>query len=365
MPIPLNDGTSGSNRADVEAIANDGGIMAAKIRRSATELADGTYYAPVVGDGSVGKDGDGGAPASTALLRFEVAANVITELFVVGQGGGYTYGKVYLESGASQDGNANNYGLFTSVDGGVNLTPAVIPAPTAAGGGHGEIEVVIGPRGGHGAAGAGKIERELGAKRVMSNIVLRFDEGEGDFPTDNDFRRIGILKDPNSVPLAGLATERTLYAVKRLKFASVAGGGFVPDDYIYQNRVQGGVPTGLYAKGRVIGVDDANGIITYYQSVDEHADNGVVREFQDSSVAGFQVVTANDLNPVDVPGSNPSATGTLEPAGTVTVGAVDYVNGYAGPEIEANSGDLLYVENRRLITRALDQEEDIKLVIEF
>jgi len=44
---------------------------------------------------------------------------------------------------------------------------------------------------------------------------------------------------------------------------------------------------------------------------------------------------------------------------------VTFASGLAAPEIENNSGDLIYVENRRLITRAPDQIEDIKLVIEF
>jgi hypothetical protein len=42
-----------------------------------------------------------------------------------------------------------------------------------------------------------------------------------------------------------------------------------------------------------------------------------------------------------------------------------FAAGLANPEIENNSGEIIYVENRRLITRAPDQIEDIKLVIEF
>jgi len=49
----------------------------------------------------------------------------------------------------------------------------------------------------------------------------------------------------------------------------------------------------------------------------------------------------------------------------VTLGGVTFSNGLANPEIENNSGEIIYVENRRLITRAADQIEDIKLVIEF
>ena len=44
---------------------------------------------------------------------------------------------------------------------------------------------------------------------------------------------------------------------------------------------------------------------------------------------------------------------------------VQFTNGLANPEIANNSGDVIYLENRRLITRAPDQIEDIKLVIEF
>ena len=39
--------------------------------------------------------------------------------------------------------------------------------------------------------------------------------------------------------------------------------------------------------------------------------------------------------------------------------------GYNDPELEPNSGHILYVENRRLISRASDQTEDIKIVVEF
>ena len=30
----------------------------------------------------------------------------------------------------------------------------------------------------------------------MTNIRLTYSEGSGDFPVDNDFRRIGIIADP-------------------------------------------------------------------------------------------------------------------------------------------------------------------------
>ena len=56
----------------------------------------------------------------------------------------------------------------------------------------GAIEVVLPPAGGHGS----DHETELNGKRVMTNIRLTYSEGQGDFPVDNDFRRIGIVADP-------------------------------------------------------------------------------------------------------------------------------------------------------------------------
>ena len=40
-------------------------------------------------------------------------------------------------------------------------------------------------------------------------------------------------------------------------------------------------------------------------------------------------------------------------------------NGYSKPELASNSGDVVYIDNRRAISRANDQVEDIKIVIEF
>ena len=85
-----------------------------------------------------------------------------------------------------------------------------------------------------------------------------------------------------------------------------------------------------------------------------HTDNGVVRDFE--SDAANAVV-----------GSSSASSGNVDVAladGTELVGSI-FTDGMADPEIENNSGDLIYIENRRLITRAADQIEDIKLVIEF
>ena len=42
-----------------------------------------------------------------------------------------------------------------------------------------------------------------------------------------------------------------------------------------------------------------------------------------------------------------------------------FTSGYSSSELESDSGDVMYVENRAIITRATDQTENVKLIIEF
>jgi hypothetical protein len=44
---------------------------------------------------------------------------------------------------------------------------------------------------------------------------------------------------------------------------------------------------------------------------------------------------------------------------------LSFANGYSRPEVEKYTGDIIYVENRRTVSRAIDQIEDVKLVVEF
>jgi hypothetical protein len=66
-----------------------------------------------------------------------------------------------------------------------------------------------------------------------------------------------------------------------------------------------------------------------------------------------------------ITGQGSSATGTPDTSVTSTVNNVSFISGYSVPEIDHDSGDVLYVENRTPIQRATDQTENIKLVIEF
>jgi len=334
MPIVL---PSDSTRQATEALAVAGSIDVALTKSAGANLPNGTHYAPILGDGTGG------------IVSIVVANGAITSTTVVARGQNYTYASVPLVTGVplGTGGSTEAIGLFTQQA----LTTPVTVGGTATG----SIEVILPPQGGHGSS----MEVELNAKRVMTNIRLTFIENAGDFPVDNDFRRIGIIKDPYEYGTTTYATADTLAGLRAIKITA-ATGNYVPDEIITQT------VTGGTARGQVVSWTlDAgspsptpgtpgSGVLKYIQSPDYHTDNSVVRAFQ--SNASNAVVGASSLS-----------SGTVQVAladGTEIIGSI-FVDGLANPEIENNSGDLVYIENRRLITRAADQIEDIKLVIEF
>jgi len=312
--------------------AVDGAIDTILISDAGSALPTGaTLYAPILGDGA-----DGVAKVTTDNTGAVSAVEVQTP------GTGYTYGSVALKSGTGTGAGGNAYGLFSDD----TLSTAENINATA----RGALEVIIPPAGGHGA----NLAQELNGKRVMVNVRLTYAEGSGDFPVDNDFRRIGLIKDPLQWGSTNFATANTLsgvYAV-RVNGTGLTSSSFGKDNTITQT-LNGGAGT---AKGTVVSwTADGNGnggILKYFQSPKAHTDNGVVRAFENnSSSAIVDGGTSVSVNPDSTYSS--------------TTEGVTFASGLANPEIKNNSGELVYIENRRLITRAADQIEDIKLVIEF
>jgi hypothetical protein len=315
MPIVL---PSNQSRTNVEALAVPGAIDVVLIEDIGLNLpASQTLYTAIKGDGTGG------------VVEFATdASGSIVSASVVDRGQDYTYANVLL-------GNGN---LFSDQ----GLTVGVATASGATG----ALEVVMPPQGGHGS----DHEIELNGKRVMTNIRLTYAEGSGDFPVDNDFRRIGIIKDPYNYGTTTFATSDTLNGLKAVKISG-ANADFIPDETISQT-VTGGTAYGTVVSWTLDSGSTTDGVLKYLQTVDTHTDNGTVREFESNGANAISAVLSGASGNVDT-----SYAGTL-------LGST-FVAGLATPEIENNSGDVIYLENRRLITRAPDQIEDIKLVIEF
>jgi len=315
MPIVLPSNTS---RQTVEGQAVAGSLDVVLVEDAGSLLpASQTLYTGVKGDGTGG-----------VVELVTNGSGTITSASVVSRGQDYTYANVLLTNGNLY----SDQGLTTGVS-----TPANAV---------GALEIVMPPSGGHGS----DHETELNGKRVMTNIRLTYAEGQGDFPVDNDFRRIGIIADPYAWGTTTYATADTLSGLKALKITG-ASADYNVDEKIVQT-VSGGTAYGTVVSWTLDSGSTTDGVLKYIQTNDAHTDQGVVRAFESN---GSNAVT----------GESSAASGNVDTGYAGALLGSTFAAGLATPEVENNSGEVIYIENRRLITRAPDQIEDIKLVIEF
>jgi hypothetical protein len=124
------------------------------------------------------------------------------------------------------------------------------------------------------------------------------------------------------------------------------------------------------ARGYVASYDSETKVLKYFQdrslcfgnSLDQtdRNDNSTVYNFESS---------ANPISPFA--GSIDTSFGSPTPTNKVTVGSkvidlgVTFTAGLANPEINKKTGDIIYIDNRPLVTRDIRQKEDIKIILEF
>ena len=379
--IPLRDfDTTGP----VPAVAVVGPEAASILDAGAGWTVDGDYYAPINGDGQVDNN-------NYKVLKFTVTGGVISAARVLlsTESGvtdtDYTYASVDLTQAGPAAAAAEaryRYGVYEDAALTIPAGTGSLAAPPAAAGASdpGTIEVIVPPQGGYGSNENLTFQEQLNAKRVMCNIRLTFDEGAGDFPVTNDFRRIGLLRDPKQYDGGDIAltteTIRNTYAI-HFEAGTTYDGNFVPDEEIEQILTTTAGAT-LTAKATVVEWLPVNptsstftegGILRYYQDPILHRDNGQVHEFHPSTGTGAANIASAGVITGSVSGAH-TTTDVRSPGniaftdtGLTLTPAAQGPDFY--PEIQPYSGEIIYVENRRLITRAADQIEDIKLVIEF
>lgn len=178
------------------------------------------------------------------------------------------------------------------------------------------LRAIISPPGGHGSDPL----RELGGSNLMLNIRLRYDEN-GKLPVTNDFRQISIIKDPHIFGTESPVTNTAFSQLMTVTLSAVGSQNYVEDEIVYQ-----GVPPNTSFTGTVVEWNGSN-----------------------------QLKLANTLGLIQAA----SLTGLVSGAtGTVSV-PITY------PEVRPYSGQLLYIDNIKPVTRASDQIEDFKIVLKF
>ena len=260
----------------------------------------------------------------------------------------------------------------------------------------------------------------------MTDVKLQQTEAF-DFSVVNDFRQLGIVRNPFSYGTTSAFTSSTARQTYAIKLVSNSGT-FAADEKITQTiptqtvssvtvsgsivtvntaaahqlatgqtvkiaggTFGGGVTTGHIGTHHITSVDadtfrftvatsrTPSGTsptgVTYTTSVPQ----GIVVEWDATNKILFYVQTSYADQGTDatlkqkipfsgnstITGATSNATGVPHVASSATVNNTVFVSGYTNPELQPDSGDIIYIENRKPISRASDQTEDVKLVVEF
>jgi hypothetical protein len=325
ITVPNNWKTSTDSQIQVVRENGDSSINENQIKKVYIET-EGSGYSSGTGQVvDILGDGTGGQ------VVLDIIGGKITNAQVSSGGKGYSYGIV-------DTGNLNASS---------NQNAKLIP--------------IIPPSNGHGY----DLYKELGADKIL--IYARFDDSTKDFPTDSKFSQIGIIKNPVSFGSTQVYTSSEYSSLYSIKFSSVSGSVSVGDKI--NQTVTGGI-----AKGYVASYDSETKVLKYFRdrtlflnqtSIDQKDYIGIstsskVLDFESSSNA---VTSSGGFS-----GSIDTAfTGiTTNPTGTkiISLGS-QFTNGLSSPEINKESGDIIYIDNRPLVSRNSRQKEDVKIILEF
>jgi len=330
IPLP-NDWDDTSTNAQVQAIRNnaDSRINKNQIKKVFIERS-GPSGAYLSGEVDIIGDGSGGRVYITVNESGQIEDATVTS-----GGSGYTYAIVDLEPLRTTD-------TFSS-------DPAkLIP--------------IIPPSFGHGY----DLYRELGAEKVF--MYVRMDDSTKDFPTDTKFAQIGVLKNPLKNVSNSNFTDDSFNATYSLK-VTLPQGSVSP---VIGTKIRQKVPNGE-AEAYIASYDSVTGVLKYFQdrSLQYSLSTNDQSDYAGISSSGklFQFEGSNPINgdandfvayiDTSFDGSELQLTDRV-----VNLGS-SFISGVSQPEINKTSGDIIFIDNRALVTRNSRQKEDIKIVLEF
>jgi hypothetical protein len=253
--------------ATVQAAAVSGALNIVKV------TAGGSGYTSIP---NVTITGDGTGATATATVN----NGAVTAVIITAAGTGYTIATV-------------------SISGGGATTNATARA-------------IIPPKDGHGYNAV----EELGGKFVMINVRLDGTES-GTLSTENDFRKIGLIRDPYEYGTSTRALSSNYRQTYRYTVSPV---------------------TGNFSLDETVTVGSNTATVVEWDSTNKY-------------LYTTKPLPKDFATTTSITGSTSTATGTI--------------TAISNPGLASYSGDILYVENRSPISRATDQIEDVKLIIEF
>ena len=328
ISIP-NDYLTSDNNSDVRNVAVNGKIEVIVIEDTATASYqfNGTKNnVPIRGDGYDGE-------ASVTFLNGKP-----TDVQVTNGGSNYTFGTLDLDSVVTGSGA--------------------------------EFSVIIPPQGGHGA----DVYQELGANKVLIySRIENSDVTNPDFPIGNQFARIGIIKNPLINDTTNLLTSSSASGVYGLR---LTGAATTTMNVQVDGDITQVIGVGSTAVGKIISYDPISKFMRYWQDRSVSTNNSVGdkptfgyrlnRFTSEPNIGGSTNIIVTTTSGTETVEIDTSFTGL-----STTINSQTYyfgqqlTKGLANPEIKKYSGEIIYIDNRPEVTRALNQREDIKIIVEF
>ena len=299
--------------------------------------------------------------------------NQIKKVYIDQQGFGYTQNQTGKELDIIGDGTGAKVVIDTDSEGKITKT-------SVSSGGQGytygmvdlgtlgtpstraKLIPIIPPSRGHGF----DLYKELGTDKLL--VYARFDDSTKDFPTDTKFSQISIIKNPTSIGSTSTFTANQFSSVNAIKLISPTGTPVIGEKI--EQTVTGGT-----ALGYIISYDTDTNVIKYYQdrSLVFNQTTGDQTDYVGVTTNSKVLDFASSADKILAPTSGFSAsvdqnfTGiSTNPTGNKVISlGVNFESGLASPEINKGSGEVIYLDNRPLITRNSRQKEDIKIILEF
>ena len=298
---------------------------------------------------------------------------------VIGDG---TNAKAYSRTLSASGGIANIFMITTGT--GYTQANALITANSVHGLGA-TANVVLSPVGGHGKDAV----RELGGDKLMLNAQFAgtlgvSSTGKGYIPANVDFRSVSVLKNPilkvdedndlisieraanttNSPANLRLTTELTIsYDSTDADFLLPANQGLESGSLITHERARLDAALGTLQFVTELSptARDTNAMSNAVKSA--NANVVFIRDDEIQSDASFYTVYINNIGSyggAGIPWTKDDE--ILKSSSATKVATVSTIN---GPEANTYSGEFIHTENISKVTRAEDQTEDIKIVLDF
>ena len=269
------------------------------------------------------------------LATIDQTSNTVSAIDVIDPGAGYPVGAIVevVQSPAIVYGKLNAEKEITSFEitqngkgfKSANLVSVVDPEANIQKLDN-DIDVILSPSKGHG----GDIQKELNASSLFINV--RVSSSNEDFTIANDFRQVGLIENPKQFGTTTSLSETTADA--KFKFVLEAA-----DQSTFENINEDAAINGQISGAKGIFVDKKDTTIGARK---------LIRYIKDPEASAGTDFVLNERVLIN--------TDTPLPFNVISI---------TNPEVDVNSGNILFINNNNKQSRQTDQIETINFIINF